>query len=148
MTDSPVLFYTRQDIVSEALSWVGTEYHHQARRKGIACDCLGLIIGVYEHFHGDLPKDRVPPYTMWWAEELKQETLYQAADEYLDEIKLDEVLPGDVLLFRMKKNNPAKHCGICTRDGWMVHSYSGHGVVETPLLSGLTYAFRFPRVVD
>ncbi len=35
-------------IVNAARGWLGTPFHHQARQKGIGCDCLGLIIGIAE----------------------------------------------------------------------------------------------------
>jgi cell wall-associated NlpC family hydrolase len=40
----------RPDIVEEARSWLGTPYHHQAALKGVGCDCIGLLRGVYETF--------------------------------------------------------------------------------------------------
>ena len=33
-------------VVAEARRWIGTPYHHQARLRGVGCDCAGLIIGV------------------------------------------------------------------------------------------------------
>lgn len=35
-----------ETIVAEARSWVGTRYVHQHRAKGLAVDCVGLILGV------------------------------------------------------------------------------------------------------
>ena len=37
---------TRADVVAEARTWLGTRFHHQARTKGVGCDCAGLWIGV------------------------------------------------------------------------------------------------------
>ncbi len=42
---------TRDYIIKEAKSWIGTRFHHQGRVKKKyknygGCDCLGLIIGV------------------------------------------------------------------------------------------------------
>lgn len=37
---------TRAQIVAEALTWIGTKYRHQGRKKGVAVDCIGLIGGV------------------------------------------------------------------------------------------------------
>lgn len=34
------------EILKEAREWIGTKFHHQARKKGISCDCVGLLIGV------------------------------------------------------------------------------------------------------
>lgn len=36
----------RQTIVEQARTWLGTPYLHQGRTKGVAVDCIGLIIGV------------------------------------------------------------------------------------------------------
>src|SRR5690606_6011340 len=55
------------EIVAEALSWLGTPYRHQAYSKGVGCDCLGLIRGVWRSLYGDeleVPAD----YTPDWAE--------------------------------------------------------------------------------
>jgi cell wall-associated NlpC family hydrolase len=39
---------TRDDIVRQARTWIGTPFHHQARLKSKGCDCLGLIVGVVD----------------------------------------------------------------------------------------------------
>lgn len=38
---------TREAVIAAARSWLGTPYHHQASRKGVGCDCLGLIRGIW-----------------------------------------------------------------------------------------------------
>ncbi len=57
----------RDAIVAEATSWLGTPYRHQASLKGVGCDCLGLLRGVWRAFHGDEP-EAMPAYTPDWAE--------------------------------------------------------------------------------
>jgi hypothetical protein len=42
-----LLVVRRSDIIAEARSWIGTPYAHQASVKGIGCDCLGLVRGVW-----------------------------------------------------------------------------------------------------
>jgi len=37
---------SRDDIVYEARSWIGTKWMHQASVKLAGCDCIGLIRGV------------------------------------------------------------------------------------------------------
>jgi NlpC/P60 family putative phage cell wall peptidase len=37
---------TRAQIIEEARTWAGTRWHHQASKKGVGCDCIGLIVGV------------------------------------------------------------------------------------------------------
>ena len=33
-------------VLTEARSWMGTPWHHQARLKGVGVDCIGLVVGV------------------------------------------------------------------------------------------------------
>jgi cell wall-associated NlpC family hydrolase len=41
---------TREDIVEEARSWVGTKYHATGRLKGVGVDCAQFIYCVYNKF--------------------------------------------------------------------------------------------------
>ena len=43
--NGPDEFTTR--IVDLARGWIGTPYLHQASCRGIGCDCLGLVRGVW-----------------------------------------------------------------------------------------------------
>ena len=50
-------------IVAEALAWLGTPYRHQGARKGVGCDCLGLVRGVWRAVYGDNPEEPGPKPT-------------------------------------------------------------------------------------
>ena len=39
---------TTQALIEEAKTWEGTKFQHQARLKGVAVDCVGLISGMVE----------------------------------------------------------------------------------------------------
>ena len=51
----------RATIVAEARAWIGTPYRHQGSLKGIGCDCLGLVRGVWRAVAGAEP-EAVPAY--------------------------------------------------------------------------------------
>ncbi|MEJ2623673.1 MAG: NlpC/P60 family protein [Pseudolabrys sp.] len=142
---------TRADVVAEARGWIGTPYRHQASLKGVGCDCLGLVRGVWRGVIGPEP-ERAPPYAPDWAEASGRETLAQAAARHLIPIALDAFGPGDVLLFRWRAGMPAKHAAIVTTESTMVHAHDGAAVAEVALAPWwrrrLAYAFRFPGVVD
>ena len=53
---------SRHAILTEARSWIGTPYQHQASAKGAGCDCLGLVRGVWRALWGDEPEIAPPPY--------------------------------------------------------------------------------------
>jgi hypothetical protein len=39
-------------MVAERAGWLGTPYRHQGFRKGVGCDCLGLVRGVWRAVYG------------------------------------------------------------------------------------------------
>jgi NlpC/P60 family putative phage cell wall peptidase len=146
MSDAPI---ARGAIVAEARGWIGTPYRHQASLKGIGCDCLGLVRGVWRALLGSEPR-RAPPYSRDWAEASGDETLARAARAHLVEIDAQTFAPGDVLLFRWRARFPAKHAAIVTAPDRMVHAHDGVAVAEVAIAPWwrrrLAYAFRFPGV--
>jgi NlpC/P60 family putative phage cell wall peptidase len=142
---------SRQEIVAETRTWLGTPYRHQASLKGIGCDCLGLVRGVWRAVIGDEP-ERAPPYAPDWAEAASGEPLADAAARHLMAIDRDAFGAGDVLLFRWRNNLAAKHAAIVTAPDLMVHAHDGAAVTEVALAPWwrrrLAYAFRFPGVSE
>ena len=147
----------RAAVVAAARSWIGTPYRHQASRKGIGCDCLGLVRGVWRELAGAEP-EAPPPYRPDWAETGLGETLLTAAGRHLIPVAHEAFRPGDVLLFRMSPDACVKHCAIVSdaRPGdpqpRIVHAYWGRSVVESWLGAWwrrrLVAAFSFPFVTD
>lgn len=144
---------SRNDIVAVARAWIGTPYRHQASLNGIGCDCLGLVRGVWRDIFSAEPEE-VPPYTRDWAEALGRETLAEAAGRHMVPVAIEDIRPGDVLLFAMRDHAPAKHCAILTTPDRMVHSIESHPVAEVSLWRGggrsrrLRFAFAFPDLLD
>lgn len=136
------------DIVKAARGWIGTPYQHQASVKGAGCDCLGLLRGVWRELHGDEPESP-PPYTPDWAEGGGTETMRDAFARHLVPVALPNIAPGDVVLFRMHPNGPAKHCGIVAERGGeptLIHARQNRRVMEEALSpfwrARLAFAFR------
>jgi NlpC/P60 family putative phage cell wall peptidase len=121
---------SRTAILAEARDWIGTPYQHQASVKGAGCDCLGLIRGIWRALYGQEP-EAAPAYTPDWAESQGEETLLHAARRHLGEIALADAAPGDVLLFRMDAQSPAKHAAILDEEERLIHAYWGRAVVRS-----------------
>ena len=136
-------------IVAEARSWIGTPYRHQASLKGVGCDCLGLVRGVWRAFHGAEP-EAMPAYSRDWAEAARRETLAEAGARHLVPVARDAMQPGDVLLFRWRAGLVAKHAAILTSDTAMVHAHDGAAVAEVAFAPWwrrrVAFVFRFPGV--
>lgn len=137
-------------IVTEARTWIGTPYRHQASCRGAGTDCLGLLRGIWRALYAHEP-ETVPPYSMDWSEPSRDEVLWRAARRHLAPAPPTSA-PGDVLLFRMRDGSVAKHLGIVARTGAapsFIHAYSGHAVVESPLSTPwqrrIVARFTFPE---
>ena len=114
-------------IIAEARTWLGTPYHHQARLKGVGCDCLGLVVGVANELEltddsGQLlgSFDRTD-----YSRQPDGQFLTSRLQAILHEIPIGEKAPGDLVLFTIEKN--PQHMGLLTEfeDGLgLIHSYA------------------------
>ena len=135
-------------IVAAARGWIGTPYVHQASMKGLGCDCLGLLRGVWRELAGDEPETPLP-YSGDWAEATGGETLYAALKRHFAEIDRIDIAPSDIALFRMIPRGPAKHCGIVAELGGvptLIHARQNKRVSEEAFSRAwrrkLAFAFR------
>jgi len=156
-------------IVKATRRWLGTPYHDQASARGVGCDCLGLIRGVWREVVGNEPLNKtgpVPPYSRDWGETGPVEVLAEAARAAMLELDIADARTGDVILFRMRAGAIAKHCGIVSggargarphrsarshrsgRTHHFIHAYERSGVIKEILTPAwqrrIAYAFRFP----
>jgi NlpC/P60 family putative phage cell wall peptidase len=136
-------------IVAATRGWIGTPYRHQASLKGIGCDCLGLVRGVWRDVFGTEP-EAAPAYSPDWAEASGTETLALAAARHFLPLALPDIKAGDVVLFRWREAMPAKHCAILSSTHTMVHAHDGACVAEVAFAPWwrrrLAFAFRFPPI--
>lgn len=139
-------------IVAIARSWLGTPYRHQASRKGVGADCLGLVRGVFAEVTGR-PAECPAPYARDWAERTGEERLLAAASRHCgDGIAPGEARPGDIIIFRWRNDCVAKHAGILTTDRHFIHAYEQAGVIQSALTPGwarrIVGIFRFPAALE
>jgi NlpC/P60 family putative phage cell wall peptidase len=102
------------DIVTQARTWLGTPFHHQARLKGKGCDCLGLVVGVVDELgledangmklaaHDEITYSRQPDGAY----------LTEKLTGLLAEIPASEARAGDLALFKVREN--PQHLAILT----------------------------------
>lgn len=139
------------EVVRRARAWIGTPYEHQASCRGVGTDCLGLLRGLWREMLGDEP-EAPPPYTPDWSETSRREDLLAAAGRHLLAAPRARAAEGDVVVMRMFDGAVAKHVGVLARGAkghpTLIHAYSGHGVVESPLTPDwsrrIAGVFRFP----
>ena len=135
-------------VISAARGWLGTPYHDQASVLGVGCDCLGLVRGVWRELYGPEPMP-IPPYSRDWGETGTREPLAEAARLVMIEWHGAEIVPGALLLFRIRAGAVAKHCGIVSAPDRFIHAHERSGVVEVPLDTAwrrrVAFVFLFPN---
>lgn len=137
-------------ICAAATLWLGTPYRHQGRKRGIGCDCLGLVIGLVAELSGTIPKDP-GPYGRDITDRSEAGRLAEAARRHCgDRISPAAARPGDLLLFRWRPDWPPRHCGILMPENRFIHAWERAGVVSSPLHPGwagrIVAIHRFPEV--
>lgn len=114
-------------VLAIAGTWIGTPYRHQGSLKGVGCDCLGLVRGIWRELYGAEP-ETVPAYAPDWAERAGEERLIQAAGRHFPAVaSLAESRPGDLVLFRFRPHLAAKHAGILARSPYENGTYGEGG---------------------
>lgn len=131
---------TGQDIANQARTWIGTQFVHQGRSKKIdrmspgACDCIGLLLGIIKELNivSHVQKsDKYVPLHLFdqtdYARQPDGRKLKLALDTYMDQINVDDICIGDVLLIHFSKH--PQHVGIVV-DGPnksfnMIHCWGG-----------------------
>jgi NlpC/P60 family putative phage cell wall peptidase len=105
---------TSEVIVTQARTWLGTPFHHQARVKGKGCDCLGLIIGVVQELGLKDKQGRLlASYDeVTYSRRPSGAYLIAKLSSTLDEVPIDNAQPGHLALFTMSGN--PQHLGILT----------------------------------
>jgi NlpC/P60 family putative phage cell wall peptidase len=124
----------RNDVLAIARDWIGTPYRHQASLKGVGCDCLGLVRGIWRELYGREPEP-AGAYARDWAERSGEDRLMTAAlSHFGDAVGLEAAMPGDLLIFRWKAEMAAKHLGILEEGGRFIHAYEQAAVVSSALV--------------
>ena len=117
-----------EQIIAQARTWLGTPFHHQGRVKHVGVDCIGLIVCVIDELGlSDENGQRLASYdSTGYSRTPDGFTLKSKLDSHLQPISIEEIAPGDILLFRFNKN--PQHVGFVTdrSDGDLsiLHCYS------------------------
>ena len=105
---------TRSEFVTEARTWLDTPYQHQGRLKGIACDCIGLLIETGRAL--GLTEVQFTAY-----DKRPDGNLRPMLEQHLEFIPLAHAQAGDVALFAW--NSQPLHVAIFTDSNTIIHAY-------------------------
>lgn len=119
-------------VVAEARTWMGTPWAHQASAKGLATDCIGLIVGVARALGIKEAADYDAAIDVrGYGRQPDPVALLAATDVYLQRIDLDAADVGDIYLLRFERD--PMHFAIRSRADppYIIHAVELRGgVVE------------------
>jgi NlpC/P60 family putative phage cell wall peptidase len=147
---------TRQQVVDEARTWMGTRWIHQGRLKGVGVDCINLVVGTalnlglitqeqLDNFHN-------PEYANY-GRSPNGVLLLEGCNYFLDPIPFSQVRKGDILIFKFVEE--PQHFGIVTESNpiYIIHAFAhARKVVEHRLddvwKNRIVACFRFKTIED
>lgn len=126
------LSLNRKRIIEEAHKWLGTPYKYGCSQRGVASDCSGMVVCVFEESIGaKLPRNSAQQ------------------SRYCKSIKLRDVLPGDLVFFATGKDpDRISHVGIMLDGDAFIHVSTSKGTcissVNSPYYRRTFKAFGRP----
>jgi cell wall-associated NlpC family hydrolase len=119
MTDTE--FYERQAVVAEAMTWLGTPFHHHQAVKGAGVDCALFQYSVY-HGVGLIPEIKIEDYSPQWHLHKDEERYMNWVLQFAARVESAPFKPGDGALFRFGR--AASHGVIIVEWPQVIHAYS------------------------
>ena len=143
---------TRIQVADAARSWIGTPYHHHARRKGAGVDCGMLIIASFVEA-GAVPDFDPGFYTRDWHLHRGEEKYLGFVEAHLFLVqeaecltKLDPLLPGQVLVWKVGRTY--SHGAMVTSPNTFVHASHPSKTTEEIVMRGCSLVGREVRLYD
>ncbi len=148
---------TRTEIQAKAREYVGTPFQHQGRMKGVALDCVGLILSVAEDL-GIKDTRGVPILRIDYREYGPQPEgllVLECCRDRLVAKGMGDLKPGDIICTSVPEM-PTHTAIIVARDGmfYMVHAYEGgtrkcvEHILDMKWRRRIVAAFEFSGVED
>ena len=89
----------RAAVVAEAISFLGTRYHHMGRLKGVGVDCATLPLCVYTNA-GIFEDFNLSVYSPDWHQHREEDLYASIVLRVAHEIDREALGPGDLILFK------------------------------------------------
>ncbi|MBR5348401.1 MAG: SH3 domain-containing protein [Lachnospiraceae bacterium] len=103
----PEISPIRKQIIDFAMEYLGGTYKYGGTKLGVAVDCSGFTMRVFEHF----------------GYQLSRTAAYQMKNNGVP-VDFKDMKPGDLIFFWSAKRNCVGHVGIYIGNGKMIHAAS------------------------
>jgi NlpC/P60 family putative phage cell wall peptidase len=113
----------RAQICAEALTWLGTPFHHLACVKHVGVDCAMLLAGVGKAVGLVPPHWWPPPYAPEWHLHRTEPLLEQTIVGFgCQPVSLAARQPGDICLFQWPGGLVLSHAALLVAPDLLVHA--------------------------
>lgn len=130
----------RQRVVAEALTWLRTPWHHEARVKGAGVDCGQFLIGVFSRV-GLVREFQPEHYPADWHLHKDERRFLAYLLEYAAPVGAP--LPGDVAMFQYGRHEAHGSIVIDAAGPVIIHAWRDEGMVTITDLATSPIASRF-----
>lgn len=107
-----------------AKEWLGTSHQNGCSMRGVACDCTGLMTGIYK----DLGIIDIPVTynygAFWYLKKGCNELVLPYLEEYFQ--RVDSLEPGDLISYRFGRAQYA-HVAMYLGEGRIIHCNADFG---------------------
>lgn len=132
-TTLPALTALQSKVLGEAITWLGTPWHHEADIKGAGVDCAMLLVRVFVAA-GAIPAIDPRPYPMDHMLHSPEERFLGWLNQYADPVTSGgDPQPGDVVLYRVGRCY--SHAAIVTQWPHVVHAFRDERQVVVSLFN-------------
>lgn len=115
-------FITRLNDVAN--TWVGTRHQNGCSLRGVACDCTGLLTGIYRDLGVIDIKVDYNYSAFWYLKKGCRELLLSYLEQYF--YRVDVLQPGDVIGYRVGRSECA-HVAMYLGHGRLIHCSADFG---------------------
>lgn len=136
----------RAAVVREALSWVGTPYHHEADVKGSGVDCGMLLVRCFVDTGIVEPFDPRPYAKDWHLHQTEERYLGFVLSRSTERAPNEAPEAGDVIVWR--HGRCFSHGGIITAFPSFIHAYANARMVLHDTLNGTVFAEKPYRIFN
>lgn len=152
---------TRQQVVDEAVSWIGTPYIKNGRVKGVGADCATLLFCVYMNC-GLVPREDegifsdpeiVPIGQDWWCN-LNEDKYLLRMMRYAHKVAQAvgypslEVKPGNLVLTKCRNSRHFNHGAIALKWPKIIHADAENGIELASAFTHCLWSYQEVAIFD
>lgn len=143
---------SRESVVIEARTWIGTPYRKMGQVKGAGVDCGTLLLCIYRTM-GLLNDEMLEVYGHDWWLHVKEEFYLRHVMRHALQIaervfyRADQVEPGNLVLCHAAGSKVYNHGGIVTKWPFAIHALYA-GVNEVDVTRHPMWAYKILSIFD